>query len=56
MVSREKLLDLLWEDQHFVDDNTLNVYVTRIRKKLKELGRENAIETVRGNGYLFLAE
>ncbi|MEO3947177.1 response regulator transcription factor [Gorillibacterium sp. CAU 1737] len=56
VVSREKLLDLLWEDQHFVDDNTLNVYVTRIRKKLKELGRENAIETVRGNGYLFLAE
>ncbi|WP_438434329.1 winged helix-turn-helix domain-containing protein [Gorillibacterium sp. sgz500922] len=53
VVSREKLLDLLWEDQHFVDDNTLNVYVTRIRKKLRELGREHSIETVRGSGYRF---
>lgn len=50
-VSREKLLDLMWEDHHFIDDNTLNVYITRLRKKLKELGSENRVETVRGVGY-----
>ncbi|MCH1642284.1 response regulator transcription factor [Paenibacillus timonensis] len=52
VVSREKLLDLMWQGHHFIDDNTLNVYVTRIRKKLKELGLEDAVETVRGAGYL----
>ncbi|GIP47280.1 Response regulator protein GraR [compost metagenome] len=55
VVSREKLLDLMWQGHHFIDDNTLNVYVTRIRKKLKELGMEEAVETVRGAGYLFQA-
>lgn len=53
VVSRERLLDQLWEDHHFIDDNTLNVYVTRIRKKLKELGAPEAVETVRGAGYRF---
>lgn len=52
VVSREKLLDLMWQGHHFIDDNTLNVYVTRIRKKLKELDLEDAVETVRGAGYL----
>ncbi|AHV95987.1 response regulator transcription factor [Paenibacillus sabinae] len=51
VVSRERLLDLMWEDQHFIDDNTLNVYITRVRKKLKELGAQDAVETVRGAGY-----
>lgn len=51
VVSRERLLDLMWEDQHFIDDNTLNVYITRVRKKLKELGAGNRVETVRGAGY-----
>jgi OmpR family two-component system response regulator YxdJ len=51
VVSRERLLDLMWEDQHFIDDNTLNVYITRVRKKLKELGLEDIVETVRGAGY-----
>ncbi|WP_157261099.1 response regulator transcription factor [Paenibacillus wynnii] len=51
VVSRERLLDLMWEDQHFIDDNTLNVYITRVRKKLKDLGLEEAVETIRGAGY-----
>lgn len=51
VVSRERLLEIMWEDQHFIDDNTLNVYITRVRRKLKELGSENLIETVRGAGY-----
>lgn len=50
VVSRERLLERLWDEQ-FVDENTLNVYVTRVRAKLKELSLEGAIETVRGEGY-----
>lgn len=51
VVNRERLLDLMWEDQHFIDDNTLNVYITRVRKKLKNLGLGDVVETVRGAGY-----
>lgn len=55
VVSRDRLLEKLWDEQTYVDDNTLNVYVTRVRKKLRELGIEQAIDTVRGSGYLFRA-
>ncbi|MDQ8733213.1 response regulator transcription factor [Paenibacillus sp. LHD-38] len=51
VVSREQLLEALWDDVQFVDDNTLTVNVTRLRKKLEELGLQKAIETVRGQGY-----
>ena len=51
VVSRETLLETLWDDTTFVDDNTLTVNVTRLRKKLEELGLEGGIETVRGVGY-----
>lgn len=51
IVTREELLEVLWNDQNFVDDNTLTVNVTRVRKKLEELGIKDAIETVRGLGY-----
>lgn len=51
IVTRERLLETLWDDVQFVDDNTLTVNVTRLRKKLEELGLAGAIETVRGQGY-----
>lgn len=51
IVSREQLLEALWDDVTFVDDNTLNVNVTRVRRKLEELGLDKAIDTVRGQGY-----
>lgn len=54
VVSRERLLELMWEDQHFIDDNTLNVYITRVRRKLRELGAGDLIETIRGAGYRFM--
>jgi len=54
VVGRERLLELMWEDQHFIDDNTLNVYITRVRRKLKDLGAEEVLETVRGAGYRLL--
>ncbi|MCL6453918.1 MAG: response regulator transcription factor [Alicyclobacillus sp.] len=51
IVSRQALLEALWDDVHFVDDNTLTVNVTRLRRKLSGLGLDGAVLTVRGLGY-----
>jgi two-component system OmpR family response regulator len=51
IVSREQLLEAIWDDIHFVDDNSLTVNVTRLCKKLEQLGIEKAVQTVRGSGY-----
>ena len=42
----------LWEDESFIDDNTLAVNMTRLRKKLNELGKDNFITTIKGEGYI----
>ncbi|WP_257348444.1 response regulator transcription factor [Pseudalkalibacillus decolorationis] len=52
IVSRETIMRSLWEDESFVDDNTLTVNITRLRKKLSQLGKENYIITKKGQGYL----
>lgn len=51
VVSRDCLLEKIWDDIEFVEENTLNVNVSRIRKRLQEIGIENGIETIRGVGY-----
>ncbi|MDM5188891.1 response regulator transcription factor [Bacillus sp. DX4.1] len=51
VVSREVLLNKLWDSESYVDDNTLSVNTTRVRKKLQALGIKNAIETIRSVGY-----
>lgn len=51
IVSREEILEALWDDVEFVDDNTLTVNVARVRRRLEELGLPEAIETKRGQGY-----
>ena len=45
IVSREDIMDVLWENDCFVDDNTLSVNITRLRSKLEELGLKDIIET-----------
>lgn len=52
IVTREQLLEELWDDTSFVDDNTLTVNVTRVKKKLAELGLGSIIGTKRGVGYV----
>ena len=52
IVSRDVLMEHLWKSDLFVDDNTLSVNVTRLRKKLEEIGLKDAIETRRGLGYI----
>ncbi|WP_160686383.1 response regulator transcription factor [Clostridium sp. C2-6-12] len=54
IVSREDLMDYLWNSDLYVDDNTLSVNVTRLRKKLQEIGFKDGIETKRGLGYILL--
>ncbi|HLR11960.1 MAG TPA: response regulator transcription factor [Sporosarcina sp.] len=54
VVSRDDLLEQLWDDQSFVDENTLNVNMTRVRKKLADYDVQSTIETVRGAGYRFV--
>lgn len=55
IVTREQLLEELWDDTSFVDDNTLTVNMTRVKKKLAELGLTSAIQTKRGVGYVLEA-
>lgn len=50
-VSRADVIGALWDDGAYVDENTLNVNVNRLRKKLDEIGAVGFIKTIRGFGY-----
>lgn len=52
IVSRDELMESLWQSNEFVDDNTLTVNVNRVRKKLEAIGLDNFIQTKRGRGYM----
>lgn len=52
VVSRDEIMQRLWESDQFIDDNTLTVNMTRLRKKLSEFELENYIKTKKGLGYL----
>ena len=54
IVSRERLMERLWETDSFVDENTLTVNVNRLRKKLDAAGLKNFITTKFGVGYVIL--
>lgn len=54
VISREEMMKELWEDESFVDDNTLTVNVNRLRKKLKEIGLDDWIKTRKDQGYVVL--
>ena len=51
-VSRETLMNALWETDSFVDENTLTVNVTRLRRRLESIGADGVIQTRKGVGYL----
>ncbi|MPN56503.1 Response regulator protein GraR [bioreactor metagenome] len=50
-VSRDEMMQALWDTDEFIDDNTLTVNVARLRKKLEEAGLEEFIITKKGIGY-----
>lgn len=52
VVSREALMEALWQTDCFIDDNTLTVNINRLRKKLEEIGLIDFISTKHGRGYI----
>ena len=56
IVSREDIMETLWETESFIDDITLSVNITRLRAKLEELGLKELLETRRGQGYILKGE
>ncbi len=52
IVSREDIMNYLWDSEMFVDDNTLTVNITRLRNKLEEVQLKDILETRRGQGYI----
>ena len=52
IVSRNKLMDELWQSDEFVDDNTLTVNINRLRKKMESIGAIDMLQTKRGQGYI----
>lgn len=52
IVSREEIINYLWESESFIDDNTLTVNMKRLRTKLEEVELQDLIETRRGQGYI----
>ena len=51
IIARADIINYLWDNEVYADDNSLSVIITRLREKLKEIGIENLIETKRGQGY-----
>ena len=52
VVSRDDIMNDLWQSEEFIDDNTLTVNVNRLRRKLESIGVTDFLHTRRGQGYL----
>ena len=51
IITKEELLDYLWNEKYYLDDNILTVNINRLRKKLEEIGLTDFIKTIRKKGY-----
>lgn len=51
IIPRDEIINELWQNEQFIDENTLNVNIVRLRKKLADLGLKDYLETKRGLGY-----
>lgn len=54
IVSRDEIMEALWQCDEFVDDNTITVNVNRLRRKMEKLGVKDMLKTKRGQGYILL--
>lgn len=52
IVTRDELMTDLWNNDSYINDNALNVNISRLRTKLRDFGYENSIETRKGQGYI----
>jgi len=48
---KEELLEKLWNDKYYLDENVLLVNMTRLKKKMKEIGIIHLLENIRGKGW-----
>lgn len=51
VITKDELLEYLWNDKYYLDENILTVNINRLRKKAKDIGIDNLLKTVRGKGY-----
>lgn len=51
IVSQKELIEKLWDNEAYIDENTLYVNINRLRERLKEIGLDGMIKTIRGAGY-----
>lgn len=51
IISKEELLEKLWNDKYYLDDNVLQVNTTRLKKKMKEIGIDHLLTNIRGEGW-----
>ena len=51
IISKEELLEKLWNDKYYLDENVLLVNMTRLKKKMKEIGIIHLLENIRGKGW-----
>jgi DNA-binding response OmpR family regulator len=56
IVPREEIIQALWNSDEFIDNNTLAVNMTRLRKKLQSIGIVDVIQTVKNRGYVIEKE
>ncbi len=56
VVTRTRLMKALWDDERFVDDNTLTVNINRLRRKLETVGLKDYIKTIKGEGHRLTVE
>lgn len=56
IVSRDEIMNYLWDSEMFVDDNTLTVNINRLRGKMELLGTKQMLQTKRGLGYILLCD
>lgn len=54
IISRDRIMRVLWDDDTFINENTLTVNVNRLRKKLEDIGLNNFIDTKKGQGYIIV--
>ncbi len=52
VISRNEILDAIWGKNHFIDENSVDIYIGHLRSKFKEFSSEDYIKTVRGVGFL----
>ena len=56
VLSRDQMIDDVWGEDHFIDVNTIDVYVGYLRSKIDQVAGETYIKTVRGTGYMMIDE